>query len=238
MGITRGTELRLPIRVESEVLKMFLKDEEIQKNVLEQLKWDARIRPTEIGATVKDRVVMLVGTVDSYTKKWTAEEIALRTAGVKAVVNELEVKLPSSSVRSDEDIARAAKPALEFSYDVPDTVKVVVDKGWITLTGEVEWHYQKEAAERKVRDLIGVKGVINRIEIRPKIRPEDLKRRIEAALLRIAETDAKNIQVDVSDGRVILKGRVHSWYEKEEAKREAWLAPGVREVVDELVITV
>jgi osmotically-inducible protein OsmY len=217
---------------------MYLKDEEIQKNVMEEFKWDARIRPTEIGVTVKDGVVTLVGTVDSYTKKWTAEEIALRTAGVKAVVNELEVKLPSSSVRSDEDIARAAKQALEFSYEVPDTVKVVVDKGWITLAGEVEWNYQKEAAERKVRELIGVKGVINRIEIKPKIKPEDLKRRIEAALLRAAETDAKNIQVETRDGKVILKGRVRSWFEKEEAKREAWMAPGVREVVDELVISV
>jgi osmotically-inducible protein OsmY len=217
---------------------MYLKDEEIQKNVMEEFKWDARIRPTEIGVTVRDGVVTLVGTVDSYTKKWTAEEVALRTAGVKAVVNELEVKLPSSAVRTDEDIARAAKQALEFSYEVPDTVKVVVDKGWITVMGEVEWNYQKEAAERKVRDLIGVKGVINRIEIKPKVKPEDLKRRIEAALLRAAETDAKNIQVETRDGRVILKGRVRSWFEKEEAKREAWLAPGVREVVDELVISV
>jgi osmotically-inducible protein OsmY len=217
---------------------MYLKDEEIQKNVMEEFKWDARIRPTEIGVTVRDGVVTLGGTVDSYTKKWTAEEVALRTAGVKAVVNELEVKLPSSAVRTDEDIARAAKQALEFSYEVPDTVKVVVDKGWITVMGEVEWNYQKEAAERKVRDLIGVKGVINRIEIKPKVKPEDLKRRIEAALLRAAETDAKNIQVETRDGRVILKGRVRSWFEKEEAKREAWLAPGVREVVDELVISV
>jgi osmotically-inducible protein OsmY len=217
---------------------MNFSDEEIQKNVLEQLKYDSRIKPAEIGVTVKDGVVSLVGTVDSYTKKWTAEEIALRTTGVKAVVNELEVKLPSSSVRSDEDIAKTARQILESSYDVPPTVKVVVEKGWVTLTGDVEWQFQKEAAERKVRDLIGVKGVINRITVRPKVKPEDLKRRIEDALVRTAETDAKNIQVEVQDGRVVLRGRVHSWYEKEEAKREAWLAPGVREVVDEMVITV
>jgi osmotically-inducible protein OsmY len=215
---------------------MALRDEEIQRNVLEQFKWDPRIRPTEIGVTVKDGVVTLVGRVERYTKKWTAEEIALRVTGVKAVVNKLEVVLPSSAVRSDEQIARAAKEALDSSWQVPDTVKIVVEDGWLTLHGEVEWHYQKEAAERLVRDITGVKGVINQLEIKPKAKPEDLKRKIESALIRLAETDAKNIQVEVRDGEVVLKGRVRSWYEKEEAKREAWLAPGVRKVVDELVI--
>jgi osmotically-inducible protein OsmY len=156
--------------------------------------------------------------------------------GVKAVVNKLEVVLPSSAVRSDERIARAAKEALDSSWQVPDTVKIVVEDGWLTLHGEVEWHHQKEAAERLVRDITGVKGVINQLEIKPKVKPEDLKRKIESALIRLAETDAKNIQVEVRDGEVVLKGRVRSWYEKEEAKREAWLAPGVRKVVDELVI--
>ncbi len=137
---------------------MTLRDEEIQKNAMEQLKWDPQIKPTEIGVTVKGGVVTLVGTVDSYSKKWKAEEIALRVSGVKAVVNQLEVKLPDSDVRTDEDIARAAKQALEWSFDVPDTVKVSVDKGWITLVGEVEWHFEKEAAERAVRNLVGGQG--------------------------------------------------------------------------------
>jgi osmotically-inducible protein OsmY len=216
---------------------MFLTDEEIQRNVLEEFRWDARIRPTEIGVTVKDGVVTLVGTVESYTKKWSAEEIALRVAGVKAVVNDLEVKLSAGYERSDEKIAAAAKQTLEYSWDVPDTVKVTVENGWITLHGEVEWNFQKETAERKVRDITGVLGVVNQIQVKPRTRPEDVKRRIEEALVRTAETDAKNIQVDVQDGRVVLKGRVHSWYEKEEAKREAWLAPGVREVVDQLAVT-
>jgi osmotically-inducible protein OsmY len=216
---------------------MVLRDEDIQRSVLQEFKWDARIRPTEIGVTVKDGVVTLVGTVESYTKKWTAEEIALRVAGVKAVVNKLEVKLAAASERSDEDIAKAARQTLEYSWDIPDTVKLTVDQGWITLHGEVEWNYQREAAEQKVRDITGVKGVLNQIIVKPKTNPEDVKRRIEEALVRAAETDAKNIKVDVQDGRVILKGRVHSWYEKEEAKREAWLAPGVREVVDQLMVT-
>ena len=157
--------------------------------------------------------------------------------GVRAVANELQVKLHSSAERSDEDIARAAKQALESSFDVPDTVSVTVENGFITLRGEVEWQHQRKAAERKVRNLIGVKGVVDLIEVKPKLKPEDLKQKIEQAILRTAEVDAKNIQVDVRDGRVVLKGKVHSWFEKEEAKREAWLAPGVREVVDNLDIT-
>jgi osmotically-inducible protein OsmY len=213
-------------------------DEEIQKRVLEEFKWDARIRPTEVGVAVKDGVVTLAGIVDSYTKKWTAEEIALRVRGVHAVANELEVKLPSSAERTDQDIARDAKQALESAFDVPQTVTVVVDNGWVTLRGEVEWQHERLAAERRVRNIRGVKGVINSLVVAPKTKPEDVKKRIEDAFVRTAEIDAKNIKVDVQDGRVILKGQVHSWYEKEEAKREAWLAPGVREVVDQLQITV
>lgn len=142
---------------------MVLRDEDIQRSVLQEFEWDARIRPTEIGVTVKDGVVTLVGTVESYTKKWTAEEIALRVAGVKAVVNKLEVKLAAASERSDEDIAKAARQTLEYSWDIPDTVKLTVDQGWITLHGEVEWNYQREAAEQKVRDITGVKGVLSGI---------------------------------------------------------------------------
>jgi osmotically-inducible protein OsmY len=212
-------------------------DAEIQRNVLDEFKWDARVQPNEIGVVVKDGVVALTGTVDSYMKKWDAEDVALRVRGVRAVANELQVKLHSSDERSDEDIARAAKQALESSFEVPDTVSVTVENGFITLRGEVEWQHQRKAAERKVRNLIGVKGLVNWIVVEPKLKPEDLKQKIEQAILRTAEVDAKNIQVDVRDGRVVLKGKVHSWFEKEEAKREAWLAPGVREVVDNLDIT-
>lgn len=211
-------------------------DEEIQRNVIEQLSWDPRLKPAEIGVTVKDGVVKLVGAVDSYAKKWRAEQAALRVNGVTAVANDLEVRLGPSEQRTDEEIAKEARFMLQTASDVPDTVKVVVDKGWITLTGAVEWYFQKETAERRVQNLPGVQGVTNLIEIKPKVQPEDLKRRIEAALVRSAETDAKRIQVDVQNGKVVLKGKVHSWYEKEEAKREAWLAPGVREVVDQLQI--
>lgn len=212
-------------------------DAEIQQNVLDELAWNPRVQPNEIGVIVKDGVVSLTGTVDRYTKKWEAEDVALRVRGVRAVANEIEVKLRSSDERTDEDIARAAKQALESSFEVPDSVRLSVENGFITLRGEVEWQHQKKAAERKVRNLIGVKGVVNLIQVKPKLKPEDLKQKIEKAILRTAEVDAKNIQVDVQDGRVVLKGKVHSWFEKEEAKREAWLAPGVREVVDNLQIS-
>jgi osmotically-inducible protein OsmY len=211
-------------------------DEEIQRNVLDEFRWDTRVQPNEIGVVVKDGVVTLTGTVDRYMKKWQAEDIALKVRGVRVVANELEVRLGSSDERTDEDIARAAKQALESSSDIPDSVRVVVDKGFITLHGEVEWQHQRKAAERKVRNLVGAKGVINLIAIKPSVKPEDLKKKIEQAILRTAEIDAKNIKVEVQDGSVILKGKVHSWFEKEEAKREAWLAPGVHEVVDKLDI--
>ncbi len=215
---------------------MHLEDGEIQQYVMEQLRYDPRVEPAEIGVTVKDGVVTLTGSVESFTEKWAAEEVALRVAGVKAVANEIKVTLAPGSERTDEEIARAAKQILESSHDIPDTVNVSVENGWITLHGEVEWQYQRQAAEQKLRDIAGVLGVTNLIAVTPKEKPEDLKRRIESALKRAAEIEAKNIQVDVQDGRVVLRGHVHSLYEKQEAKWEAWLAPGVREVVDELTI--
>ncbi|HEX3854164.1 MAG TPA: BON domain-containing protein, partial [Polyangiaceae bacterium] len=141
-------------------------DQEIQRNVLDEFKWDARIQPNEIGVAVKDGVVTLAGNIDSYMKKWQAEEIALRVRGVRVVANELQVKLPSRDERTDEDIAHAAKQALDSSLEVPDSVRVSVDGGIVTLRGEVEWQHQRRAAGRSVSNLVGVKGVINLIEIK------------------------------------------------------------------------
>src|SRR5689334_14550029 len=169
-------------------------DEQIQRDVLDELKWDARVQPNEIGVAVKDGVVTLTGWVDSYTKKWAAEEAALRVRGVKAVANDIEVRLPINSERTDADIAAAATRALEWDAGLPpDKIHVTVSKGWVTLRGEVDWQYQKLDAERVVRRLTGVRGVSNLISVRPRVAPSSaaLKEQIEKALVRTAETDAE-----------------------------------------------
>ena len=212
-------------------------DTQIQADVLAELKWEPRVQPNEIGVAVKDGVVTLTGYVDSYTKKWAAEEAAHRVRGVKAVANELEVKLPSSSTRTDTDLAAAVVRALEWDAFVPvDKISVTVAKGWVTLRGELEWAYQKDDAERVVRRLTGVKGVSNLIVIKARPTPAELKKKIEDALVRTAQIDADRITVDVQGSKVVLKGTVRSWAEREEAKRQAWAAPGVTEVDNRITI--
>ena len=214
-------------------------DTQIQSDVLAELRWDARVMPNEIGVMVKDGVVTLTGWVDSYTEKWAAEEAAHRVRGVKAVANDIEVRLPSIAERNDADIAAAAVRALEWDAFVPiDKIDVTVSKGWVTLKGEVEWQFQKQDAERAVRRLAGVKGVSNLLVVRPRVTPSELKKQIEQALVRTAELDAKRITVDVDGNRVILKGTVRSWAEKKEAERQAWLAPGVTSVDNRIMIEV
>jgi osmotically-inducible protein OsmY len=212
-------------------------DQEIQKDVFAELKWDAQVQPNEIGISVKDGVVTLTGWVDSYLKKWSAEEAAHRVSGVKAVANDIEIKL--STERTDADIAATAVNALEWDAFVPsDKIQVTVSRGWITLKGDVEWQYQKEDAERVVRRLSGVKGITNLISVKPRITPSELKRKIEDALVRHAEVDADRISVEVHGNKAILNGTVRSWAEKEEAARAAWSAPGILSIDNRITIEV
>jgi osmotically-inducible protein OsmY len=212
-------------------------DAEIQADVLTELKWEPRVQANEIGVSAKDGVVTLTGWVDSYTKRWAAEEAAHRVRGVKAVANDIEVRLGVGQERTDAEIAAAAARALEWdALLVPEKIEVTVSRGWVTLKGTVDWEYKKREAERVVRNLAGVKGVSNLIELKPRLQPADIKKQVQEALVRSAMTDAERITVEVEGSKVILKGTVRSWAEREEAARAAWKAPGITAVDNRITI--
>jgi osmotically-inducible protein OsmY len=212
-------------------------DDEIKRDVEEELRWDPEIDSTNIAVAVKDGVVTLTGFVPSYIQKFQAEQDAKRVAGVVAVANDIEVRVPTLDQRPDPDIARDAVQALKDRLPFSSrNIKVIVRDGWITLEGDVEWNFQRERAEDAVRRVKGVKGVINSIQVKPKITPVEIKKKIEDALKRRAELDAGRIQVETHDGEVVLKGTVSTWIERDEAERAAWSAPGITKVENKLVV--
>jgi osmotically-inducible protein OsmY len=214
-------------------------DEEIRRDVEAELKWDPDIAPDDIAVGVKDGVVALTGFVRSYAQKWEAERAAKRVNGVRGVANDIEVRLPSIDERPDPEVARDAVQQLHYQLPYSsENIKLTVKNGWVTLEGEVEWQYLRERAEEAMRRVRGVKGVTNLITLKPKVATPIVKAKIEEALKRSAELDAKNITVEVQGDKIILRGEVRSWAERQEAERAAYRAPGVREVENLISIKV
>lgn len=212
-------------------------DYELRADVTAELGWDPRIRDEDIATAVKDGVVTLAGTVDTYAQRYAAERAIERVHGVKAIANDLVVKLPGAMERSDADLAHAAVNALRWNVQVPDErIQIRVASGWLTLEGEVDGFFQKDAAERAVRYLTGVKGVINHISLRALPTPSDVKQRIRNSLKRHAELDADQITVETSGSKITLTGTVRSVAERRDAERAAWNAPGVTRVDSEIKV--
>ncbi|TCG09068.1 OsmY domain-containing protein [Paraburkholderia steynii] len=212
-------------------------DRQLKNEVEEELEWDPAVTATDIGVEVTDRVVTLSGHPPSYAEKLAAEKAAHRVAGVRAVVVEMEVRLPQKDERTDEDIGRAVHDIAHWTVGLPDdSVKVQVEKGWVTLTGVVDWAYQAHVVARAIGHMRGVRGVHNRIEVRGKVGSEDIASKIAQAMQRHAEREVRHIGIDVKDGTVTLTGKVGSYAERAVARGAAWSAPGVRAVVDDIVV--
>ena len=213
-------------------------DTQLQSDVIAELSWEPSINSEQIGVAVKDGIVTLAGNVGSYAEKIDAERATMRVSGVKALAVEMHVKLLGSSTRNDADIARAVENVLQWTTYLPkDAVKIMVEGGFVTLSGEVSWEFQRSAAVNAVRYLLGVKGVNDaKLLIKPKLSAPVVKADIEVALKRRAQKDASDISVSVHGSDVTLSGKVHSWSERELATHTAWGSPGVRSVVDNITL--
>jgi osmotically-inducible protein OsmY len=212
---------------------------QLQRDVLDELRWEPSIDANDVGVMAHEGVVTLTGKVDSFAEKDAAQRAAQRVAGVTAVANDLEVVVPGAHKRDDTDIARAAVDAITWNYNVPkDQVRLTVRNGWITLEGEVNWQYQREAALKSVMFLTGVVGVTNNLVVRPRATPQEIRGKIQGALQRTASRDAAKITVETVGGKVILRGTVRTWAERDDAERAAWSAPGVSGVESHIEIEV
>ncbi len=209
-------------------------DGNVKQDVINELSWDPSINVTKIKVSANNGIVTLEGTVPHFTEKMSAVHATERVGGVKAVADELEVK--GSLDKSDEEIAKAAVEALKWNYSVPGNVQVSVNKGWLTLTGEVDWDYQRNSAKYAVSDLLGVYGVTNDIKMKTKAEAGDIKKLIEDAIVRTAKEEGREIQVSVSGDRVTLSGKVRSLAEKQDIQTTTWRAPGVSMVVNNLTL--
>jgi osmotically-inducible protein OsmY len=212
-------------------------DKSLQQAVLDELDWEPSIDAAHIGVTANNGVVTLTGHVSSFTQKWAAERAVGRVTGVKAVAEELEVRFPLVG-NTDDDIARRAVQSLDWDVSVPNNkVKVKVEKGWVTLSGEVDWYFQRSAAEADIRKLHGVKGVSDEIKVKPSVNADDVREKIKSAFDRNAQLEAANIKVTADGGKVTLSGKVDSWHDRNLAERTAWSAPGVTQVEDQLIVS-
>ena len=212
-------------------------DLEIQQDVMEEIKWEPLLKVSEIGVAVRNGVVTLSGLVDTYTKKRLAELAAERVHGVRAIAEDIEVKIPGTGKKRDPEIAETALNLLKVDSSIfEENIKVKVENGFLTLEGEVEWEFLKSAAEKAVENLVGVRGICNLIKINSKIDPIEIKKKITTAFHRNATIDTENIKIETLNHKVILTGTVSSWIEKKEAERAAWLAPGVNTVENRLEV--
>ncbi|HUP08879.1 MAG TPA: BON domain-containing protein [Caldimonas sp.] len=212
-------------------------DATLKHDIEAELEWDPAIRGSSIGVAVKNGVATLTGHIDTFAEKRAIEKALQRVSGVRAIALELDVRLAPGHRRSDTDIAESVEQALKWNTLVPvNRIRVTVDKGWVTLQGEVEWDYQRRAAEAAVRPLIGVVGMSNNLTIVPKVTPVKLQTRIAEALRRQVEREIDRLEVKVDGGKVTLRGKVNSWHERAAAQGVAWSAPGVHSVINELEV--